>query len=60
MNKMKKLLNSIHGRKQCKKFLILQWGSKRSIIQNVSDIDNPILIVDNQYLMNLDERGLVL
>lgn len=57
---MKKLLNSIHGRKQYKKFLILQWGSKRSIIQNVSDINNPILIVDNQYLMNLDERGLII
>ena len=57
---MKKLLNSIHGRKQCKKFLILQWGSKRSIIQNVSDIDNDILIVDNDYLMNLDERGLII
>ena len=60
MNKIKNILNSIHGRKQCKKFLILQWGKNRSIIQNVSDIDNPILIVDNQYLMNLDERGLIL
>ena len=57
---MKKLLNSIHGRKKCKKFLILQWGKNRSIIQNLSDIDNPILIVDNQYLMNLDERGLII
>jgi len=43
------------------KLLILQWGGKeRSIVQNVSSLDNPIMIVDNQYLMNLDELGVVL
>ena len=58
---MKKLLNLFRKKKNNRKmFLILQWGKNRSIIQNVSDIDNPILIVDNQYLMNLDEMGLIL
>lgn len=42
------------------KLLILQWGKERSIVQNVSSLDNPIMIVDNQYLMNLDELGVVL
>lgn len=60
---MKKLLNSIHGRKQCKKFLILQWGKERSIVSHVEPMkkgmDVTILIMDNQQLMNLDEMGLV-
>ena len=42
------------------KLLILQWGKERSIVQDVSSLDNPIMIVDNQYLMNLDELGAVL
>lgn len=58
---MHKLLNYLFvKREKYDKFIILQWGSKRSIIKNVSDIDNPILIVDNQYLMNLDEMGVIL
>ena len=56
---MKKIFNFLH-RKKCNKYLIIQWGKNRSIIQNVSDINNDILIIDNQYLMNLDERGLIL
>ena len=40
------------------KYLILQWGKKRSIVQNIHSHD--ILIIENQYLMNLDERGFVL
>ena len=56
---MKKLLN-LFKRKKCNKFLILQMGNERSIIQNVSDINNDILLVDNQHLMNLDEQGLIL
>lgn len=56
---MKKILN-IFKRKKCNKFIIIQWGKNRSIIQNVSDINNPILLVDNQHLMNLDERGMIL
>lgn len=42
------------------KLLIIQWGKERSIVQEVSSLDNPIMIVDNQYLMNLDELGVVL
>lgn len=39
--------------------LILQWGKERSIIQYTDSMTNP-MIIDNQHLMNLDERGLVL
>lgn len=55
-----KLFNFFKKQPKQEKYLILQWGSERSIIQEISSIDNPVLIVDNQYLMNMDERGLVL
>ena len=38
-----------------KTYKILQWGSKRSIVQ----FEETIYIIDNDYLMNLDEMGLV-
>ena len=38
-----------------KTYKILQWGSKRSVVQ----FEETIYIIDNDYLMNLDEMGLV-
>ena len=38
-----------------KTYKILQWGSKRSVVQ----YEETIYIIDNDYLMNLDEMGLV-
>jgi len=40
---------------------ILQWGKERSIvIEYYHDTkERTVLIMDNQYLMNLDELGLV-
>lgn len=43
-----------------KKFLIIQWGTERSLVQYIDGYDNEILIMDNQYLMNLDEMGKVI
>jgi hypothetical protein len=40
------------------KFLILQWGKERSIIENVNTQE--VFIIDNQHLMNLDENGVIL
>lgn len=58
---MKKLLNLFRKKKDDrKKFIILQWGKERSIIQEVTGNDFPIYIIDNQHLMNLDEMGYVL
>lgn len=41
-------------------YLIIQWGTKRSIIQNFSNVNNPLIIIDNETLMVLDERGKIL
>ena len=38
-----------------KPYKLLQWGSKRSVVQ----LEETIYIIDNDYLMNLDEMGLV-
>ena len=38
-----------------KPYKILQWGTKRSVVQ----LEETIYIIDNDYLMNLDEKGLV-
>lgn len=58
---MKKLLNLFRKKKDDrKKFIILQWGKERSIIQEVDTNDFTIYIIDNEYLMNLDEMGYVL
>ena len=58
---MKKLFNLFRKKKNNRKmFLILQWGKNRSIIQEVTGNDFPTYIIDNDHLMNLDERGLIL
>lgn len=58
---MKKILNIFRKKKQNEqKFIILQWGKNRSIIQEVTGNDFPTYIIDNQYLMNLEERGIIL
>ena len=38
-----------------KTYKILQWGSKRSVVE----YEETIYLLDNDYLMNLDEMGLV-
>ena len=45
-----------------RKLCIVQWGKKRSIVKEVftDNMEVTYLIVDNQYLMNLDEMGYVL
>ena len=58
---MKKLLNLFRKKKNDRKyFIILQWGSERSIIQEVTGNDFPTYIIDNDHLMNLDEMGVIL
>ena len=58
---MKKLLNLFRKKKNDRKyFIILQWGSERSIIQEVTGNDFPTYIIDNDHLMNLDEMGVFL
>ena len=58
---MKKLLNLFRKKNNDRQyFLILQMGKNRSIIQEVTGNDFPIYIIDNDYLMNLDEMGCVL
>lgn len=58
---MKKLLNLFRKKKNDRKyFIILQWGSERSIIQEVTGNGFPTYIIDNDHLMNLDEMGLIL
>lgn len=44
-----------------KKIEIIQWGKIRSIVQITYPETNEkeILMMDNDYLMNLDEMGLV-
>ncbi|HLR34717.1 MAG TPA: hypothetical protein VK071_05220 [Tissierellales bacterium] len=55
---MKKLDDMIQTGKERKinKLFLVQWGKERSIVYT----DETILIMDNQHLMNLDERGLIL
>ena len=45
-----------------RKLCIVQWGNERSIVKEVftDNMEVTYLIVDNQYLMNLDEMGYVL
>ena len=58
---MKKLLNLFRKKKNDRKyFIILQWGKNRSIIQEVTGNDFPTYIIDNDYLINLDEMGVIL
>ena len=58
---MKKLLNLFRKKKNDRKmFIILQMGKNRSIIQEVTGNDFPIYIIDNDYLMILDEMECVL
>lgn len=42
------------------KFIILQWGKERSIIQEVTSNNFETYIIENQKLMNLDEMGLII
>lgn len=43
------------------KLEIMQWGEKRSVVScvNTETGESKILLIDNDYLMFLDERGLV-
>ena len=44
------------------KLLILQWGKYRSIVEETyfDNGEQNILIVNNDYLMNLDDMGVLL
>ena len=44
-----------------KKFTILQWGKNRSIVMLAYNDtkETEILLIDNDYLMTLDEMGMV-
>jgi len=44
------------------KLLILQWGKHRSIVEETyfDNGEQNILIVNNDYLMNLDDMGVIL
>lgn len=55
-----KIFKLFKSNKRKHNYLIIQMGPERSLIQNVSDINNPILMVKNEHLMNLDENGCVL
>ena len=59
---MKKFLNSLYGKNIMKKIEIVQWGKKRSIVEITYPDTNEkeILMMDNDYLINLDELGLVI
>ena len=58
---MKKILNSLYGKNPMKTLEIIQWGKNRTIVQiSYPDTnEKEILMMDNDYLMNLDELGLV-
>lgn len=38
--------------------LILQWGKVRSIVLFTDTVENEVQIVDNQYLIDLEEMGI--
>lgn len=38
-------------------FVLLQWGKERSIIESADS--HEVYLIENQYLMNLDERGVI-
>lgn len=44
-----------------RKLYIIQWGNERSIVKEFYTDNKEVnyLIVDNQYLMNLDEMGVI-
>ena len=44
------------------KLLILQWGTERSIVEETyfDNGEKNILIVNNDYLINLDDMGVIL
>lgn len=43
------------------KIKIMQWGLKRTLVYcvNIDTGESKILLIDNDYLMFLDERGLI-
>lgn len=43
------------------KLELMQWGEKRSVVYstNIKTGEVKILLIDNDYLMYLDERGLI-
>jgi len=45
-----------------KKLYLIQWGKERSIVKEFYTDNKEVnyLIVDNHYLMNLDEMGLII
>ena len=59
---MKKILNSLYGKNPMKTLEIIQWGENRSIVEITYPETNEkeILMINNDYLMNLDELGLVI
>lgn len=42
------------------KFKIIQWGQERSIVMSLEYGENNPIIMDNTYLMNLDELGQII
>ena len=59
---MKKILNSLYGKNPMKTLEIIQWGKNRSIVEITYPETNEkeILMMNNDYLINLDELGLVI
>lgn len=45
-----------------KKLEIIQWGKNRSVVEMtyLETNERELLIIDNDYLMNLDDLGLVM
>ena len=62
MINMKKILNSLYGKNPMKTLEIIQWGENRSIVEITYPETNEkeTLMINNDYLMNLDELGLVI
>lgn len=55
---MIELVNRILGKEEKKeRFIILQWGIERSIIQEVTSNKFQTYIIGNQELLNIEERG---
>lgn len=58
LNLLKKLKSKKHRLQETHFYSIIQMGKERSLIQ--SESTNKIYMVDNQYLMTLDEKGMIL
>lgn len=52
------LNNYINKKDDQQFFVLLKWGKERSVIEEVNS--HKVYLINNDYLMSLDERGIII